>query len=225
METITLEVKSRNADLSANDLRREGAIPCVFYGLKQENKNFAVDYQTFRRVFDKAGGNTVIELDVDGKEKINVLVHDLQYDPVTDKFTHVDFKFVDLNKEVTTDVPLVATGESKAVRELGGTLQTKDTITVKCIAKIIPHEIEFDITPLEDFHSSIHVKDLKLPEGVEILDDPELSIASVTAPRAEEEEPEVEEAVEGEEAAEGSEKKEEKEVSEEKTEEGEKAES
>lgn len=209
METITLEVKSRSAGISAKDTRRGDLIPCVFYGPKQENKSLEVDYQTFRRIFDKAGGNTVLELDIDGKDKINVLVHDLQHDPVTDKFTHIDFKFVDLNKEVTTEVPLVAVGESKAVRELAGSLQAKEMVTVTCMAKIIPHQIEFDITPLEDFHSSIQVKDLKLPEGVVITEDPDLSIASVLAPRAEEEEAPVEEegveGAEGEAAAEGSE--------------------
>lgn len=210
METIALEVKSRNAEVSAEDVRRQDLIPCVFYGHKTENKSLEVDYQTFRKVYDKAGGNTVIELDIDGKDKTNVLIHDLQYDPVTGKFTHVDFKFVDLNKEVTTDVPLVATGESNAVKDLGGTLQTRDAVTVKCIAKNIPHEIEFDITSLEDFNSSIHIGDLKLPEGVEILDDPELTVASVAAPRAEEEEePEAEEGEEGAETAEGEEAEEE----------------
>lgn len=207
METISLEVKSRNAEVSATDVRRQDSIPCVFYGPKQENKSLEVDYQTFRRVYDKAGGNTVVELDIDGKDKENVLIHDLQHDPVSGKFTHVDFKFVDLNKEVTTDVPLVATGESNAVKDLGGTLQTRDAVTVKCMAKNIPHEIEFDISPLEDFNSSIHVSDLKLPEGVEVLDDPELSVASVAAPRAEEEEPEAEEGEEGAEATEGGEAK------------------
>ena len=196
METITLEVKSRSADTSAKDVRNKGFIPANFYGPRQKNRNLEVDYQTFRKVFDKAGKNTVVELNVDGKETINVLIHDLQYDPVTDKFIHVDFQFVDLEKEVTADVPLVATGESKAVRELGGILQTKDMITVKCMAKIIPHQIEFDISPLEDFHSTIHIKDLKLPEGVEAVDDPELTVASVAAPRAEEEVAEAEEATE-----------------------------
>jgi len=208
MDTVTLEVKSRSIDTPAKEIRDSGMIPGVFYGTKQENKNLTVDYQTFRRVFEKSGGNTVLELDIDGKEKINVLVHDLQQDPVTDKFTHIDFKFVDLNKEVTTEVPLVVVGESKAVRELGGTLQTRELVEVKCMAKIIPSTIEFDISSLEDFHSSIHIKDINLPKGVEILDDPELRIASVLAPRAEEEEVATEEAVAGgEPTVEGGEKK------------------
>ena len=205
MDMITLEVKTREAG-SAREIRTQGEIPCNYYGFEKENQVFVVDYQTFRRIFEKAGGNTVIELDIDGKEKINVLVHDVDYDPVSDEYTHVDFKFVDLDKEVTTDVPLIAIGESKAVRDEGGTLmQNRDTLTVKCIARIIPRELEFDITVLEDFQSSIHVSDIKLPEGVVSVDDEGLTIATVIAPMAEEEVVEeiAEEGEEGEEGAEG----------------------
>ncbi len=196
MDIVKLEVQSRGNESTARELRREDSIPAVFYGEKKDNKNLMVDYQTFRRAFDKAGWNTVIELDIDGKDKTNVLVHDLQHDPVSGRFTHIDFKFIDLNKEITTEVPLVAIGESMAVRSLGGTLmQSRDMLMVKCMAKAIPHSLEFDISVLEDFHSSIHVKDLKLPEGVEVMEDSELTIASVAAPRAEEEAPKAEEAV------------------------------
>jgi len=187
MDITTLEVKSREADTSAKNIRNEDLIPAIFYGDKKENKNLMVDYQTFRRIFEKAGGNTVIELDIDGKEKVNVLIHAFQNNPITDRFSHIDFKFVDLNKEITAEVPLIPIGEAKAVREFGGTLmQSRDVIMVKCMARIIPHSIEFDISGLEDFHSSIHVSDLKLPEGVIAVDDLELTIASVVAPRAEE---------------------------------------
>lgn len=203
MDTITLEVKTREAG-SARAIRSQGAIPCNYYGFEKENQVFEVDYQTFRRTFEKAGGNTVIELDIDGKNKINVLVHDVDYDPVSDEYTHVDFKFVDLDKEVTADIPLIAIGESKAVREDGGTLmQNRDTLTVKCIAKILPSELEFDISVLEDFQSSIHVSAIKLPEGVVAVDDEGLTIATVIAPREEEVEEVVEEVAEGEEGADG----------------------
>lgn len=207
MDTVKLEVTSRKDDVSAKDIRNEDMIPAVFYGEGKKNQHLAIDYQTFRKVFDKAGWNTVLELEIDGKKSVNVLVHDVQHDPVSDRFIHADFKFVDLNKEVTTEVPLVAVGESMAVKELGGTLQTRDMVTVRCMAKIIPHSIEFDITELEDFNSAIHIGDLDLPEGVEVLDEPELTVASVAAPRAEEEEEEEvaedEEMIEGEEGAEG----------------------
>ncbi|MFC1655944.1 50S ribosomal protein L25 [Patescibacteria group bacterium] len=202
MDTITLEVQSRDEGIKANGVRTSGLIPANFYGTNKKNQNLVVEYQSFRRTYGKAGGNTVLELVVDGKDKINVLVHDIQYDPVTDKFTHIDFVFVDLDKEVTTEVPLIAVGESKAVREDGGTLmQNRDTLTVKCIARNIPKQLEFDISGLEDFHSSIHIGDIAMPEGAVAVDDEKLTIATVVAPKVEEE-PE-EEVAEGEEGAEG----------------------
>ena len=208
METVLLDVKSRQIE-SPNDIRKMGLIPAVFYGPKQKNLNLQMDYQTFRKVFDKAGQNTVIELSVDGKEKTNVLVQDLQYDPISDRFTHVDFKYVDLNKEIETEVPIEFIGESKAVRELQGTLaSTKDSITVRCLAKSIPHAITVDVTLLEDFSCSIRVKDLSIPEGVKTMDDPELVIVNVIPPKAEEEEAPAAEAaasVEGAAPAEGAE--------------------
>jgi large subunit ribosomal protein L25 len=206
MDTLTLEVQSRASDISASDVRRNGLVPAIFYGAKQENRILTIDYQTFRRIYEKAGGNIVLELVIDGKDKTNVLVHEIQYDPVTDKFTHVDFIYVDMNKEVTTEVPIIIIGESKAVREDGGTLMhNRPMLMVKCMAKDIPKSLEVDITPLEDFRSSIHVSDIVLPEGVITTDDEGLTIATVVAPKVEEEEapPEEEEGVEGEEGAEG----------------------
>lgn len=188
METLSLDVKSRDQK-SPSAVRAMGLIPAVFYGPKQKNQDLAVEYQTFRRVFDKGGQNTVLELSIDGKEKIYVLVQDLQYDPVSDKFTHIDFKYVDLNKEIETEVPLEIIGESKAVREMQGTLITSnDFIAVKCLAKSIPHSLKVDISVLEDFTSAIRVKDIALPEGVVALDDPENVLVNVVPPKAEEEE-------------------------------------
>jgi large subunit ribosomal protein L25 len=188
METLNLEVKSRES-LSPKAVRDTGLIPAVFYGPKQKNQNFTVDYQSFRRVYAQGGQNTVIELTIDGKDKTYVLVQDLQFDPVSDKFTHIDFKYVDLNKEIETEVPLELIGESKAVREMQGTIvTTKDFITVKCLAKNIPHTLKVDISVLEDFTCSIRVKDIALPEGVLTLDDLETVLVNVAAPKAEEEE-------------------------------------
>ena len=213
MEKLILEVQTRTKD-NAGEIRREGLIPAAFYGPGKENQSFVMDYQTFRKTYEKAGKNTVIELAIDGKSKEFTLVHDVQYDPVTDRFIHIDFLSVDMNKEVTAEVPLVFVGESMAVREEAGILmENRDVLEVKCLAKDLPHELEVDLSILVDFNHSIHIKDIKLPEGVEAVDDPELTIATVSAPRTEEEEaaaieasdatPVAGEPVEGEEVAEG----------------------
>ncbi|MBU1446312.1 50S ribosomal protein L25 [Patescibacteria group bacterium] len=192
MSTLALEVQTRTND-NSGEVRRGGLIPAAFYGPGKTNQSFVMDYQTFRKTYEKAGGNTVLELDIDGKSKEFVLVHDVQYDPITDRFIHVDFLHIDMNKETNAEVPLVFVGESKAIRDEAGILMVnRDVLEVRCLAKSIPHEIEVDISSLVDFNHSIHIRDIKLPEGVEAVDDIDLTIATVSAPREEKEEAPVE---------------------------------
>lgn len=196
-----LEVQSRDTSQSAKNLRAEGVIPAVLYGEGVENQNFQMDYQTFRRLYKEAGGNTIIDLDVAGK-KFKALVQHVDFDPVTDKMTHVDFINVRMDKEITAKVPLEFVGQAPAVKDLGGILtHAQEEVEVKCLPDALIHSIEVDVSGLEDFHTSITVGDLTVPEGVEILDDLELPVASVSAPQ--EEEPEEEVPAEGEEGEEG----------------------
>lgn len=187
METIVLEAKVRDKSQKLNHLRKADRLPVTYYGNGVKNLDFDLDYQDFRRAFRAGGQNTVMDLNVDGKA-LKVLVHDMQFDPVSDRFIHVDFIAVDMNKEVSTSIPLVFIGTSAAVRELGGTLMDSlSEVNVKCLARDLIHEIEVDLSLLEDFHSVIHVSDLKVPSTIEITDDPELAIATVAAPKSEDE--------------------------------------
>ncbi len=211
METIDLAVQKRDTEHTAQAVRDSGMIPGICYGAGEENQPVQVEYQIFRKCYKVAGENTVIDLDIAGK-KHKVLVHELQWDPVFGDITHIDFKYIDMKKPVVTHVPVVTEGESPAVKDLAGILTMGLTeIEVKCLPADIPHEFIINIEALEDFHSAIHVSDVTAPEGVEILSDLERTIATVSAPRVEEEEPEMteEEAIaalageEGEEGAEG----------------------
>ncbi|MDP4007980.1 MAG: 50S ribosomal protein L25 [Candidatus Peregrinibacteria bacterium] len=187
METIVLEAKVRDKSQKLNHLRKADRLPVTYYGNGVKNLDFDLDYQDFRRAFKAGGQNTVMDLTVDGKP-LKVLVHDMQFDPVSDRFIHVDFISVDMNKEVSTSIPLVFVGTSPAVREMGGTLMDSlSEVNVKCLARDLIHEIEVDLSLLVDFHSVVHVSDLKVPSTVEITDDPELAIATVTAPKSEDE--------------------------------------
>ncbi|MEK7447724.1 MAG: 50S ribosomal protein L25, partial [Patescibacteria group bacterium] len=99
--------------------------------------------------------------------------------------------------KITASIPLNFTGDSKAVIDLSGSLITnKSEVEVECLPADLPHEIEVDISVLEDFEAVIHVKDIKVPEGVEIKDDLEETVALVEPPRSEEELAELEEPVE-----------------------------
>lgn len=197
MDSIALEALPRAALGKAKALRRKGRIPAVYYGRGQQNTALELDYQKFRKAYEKAGENTIIELNINGK-KAPVLIHDIQFDPVADTVSHVDFMHVDMEKEVVTSVKITAVGLAPAVKNLGGILDIqKREVKVKCLPKDLIHSIEVDVTPIVDFHTSIHVKDLKIPSAIKILDNPDDTVATVVPPKIEEEKPAVAAPAEG----------------------------
>jgi large subunit ribosomal protein L25 len=196
-KAATLKVEIREVTgKKVKQLRQKDMIPAVMYGNKIESQNLLVNYLDFKRVYDKAGESSLIELETKGK-KVNVLVHDIQLDPLSGKFSHVDFFQVNMKEEVETEIPLEFVGESPAVKELGGVLvKSLDEITVKCLPADLPEKYEIDVSKLATFDDVIAVKDLKVSDKVEILTDSETIIALVQEPRSEEELESLEEKVE-----------------------------
>jgi large subunit ribosomal protein L25 len=168
MDAVTLDATVRNSN--GRHTRLAGQIPAIYYGKAQKNMELQMEYGKFRKVFENAGENTVIEMTVDGK-MVPVLVKEIQYDPVSDRITHVDFIHVDMKKEVTATVKIVPVGVCPAVKNLGGILDLKKhEIKIKCLPKDLIHSIEVDVSGIADFHTSIHVKDLVVPAGIKVLD-------------------------------------------------------
>jgi len=203
MEKVALPIHSRTAEERAKDLRRGKLIPAVVYGEGFENLHLKIDYQTFRRIFEKSGYSTIITLEVEGGQSVPVLVHEVQYHPVSDEMTHIDFYAVRMDKKVETHVQLVFTGLSEAIK-LGAVLNTlKHELQMSCLPMDLVHHIEVDISVLEHVGDTIHVSDITAPKGVEILDGPEDTICTAVEPQEiVEEEPEAAEAEEGAEAEE-----------------------
>lgn len=188
METVTLEANTRDMKVTANALRNKRMIPAVFYGKKEESLPLQLDYQSFRKVFIKTGSNQVINLQIDGKKRTHVLVHDIQFHPLTGTIDHVDFLHVNLSEEVTTIVPVEVVGVSPAVKDLGGILTTvKHELKVRCLPMDIPHSVQVDVSSLETLGSAVHVKELTVSKGVQFLDNPDDAVVTVSAPRIEEE--------------------------------------
>jgi large subunit ribosomal protein L25 len=213
MDKAEITAQVRDTSVKAKVLRRENLIPVEYYGNGVENLSLQLDYQTFRRLYREAGDNTVIDLKVEGKGDKKVLVHGVEYHPVTDDFIHVDLINVDMNVEVTAHVHISLEGQAPAVKELAGVLtQSLDAIEIKCLPGDLIHGVTVSIDSLVDFHSAIHVSDITLPDNITLLTDPKLTVATVSAPRDEEPE-EVEEVdvaaveVPGEKAEEGAEDK------------------
>lgn len=205
MDTITLEVQLRDPKTKKSELRNKSLIPAEYYGKGVGNRSFQMDYQTFRKTYIVAGKNTIITLNVDGKDHLYVLVHDIQLDPVTDEIIHVDFFNIKMDEKIHTKVSLEFTGLAPAVKEFGGILMTNLTeVEIKCLPKDLIHKIEVSLTSLVDFRSFVRVKDLIVLDTIAILNNPEDVVATVVAPKQEEEVVKaVPTAVEGEVPAEG----------------------
>ena len=204
-----LSAKIRKPDENLDALREQGFLPVVLYGNKIENLSLTVDRREFEKIYKDAGGSTLISLAV-GDKKFSVLIHSLQKHALSGDFIHIDFYQPSLTEETLAKIPLEFIGVAPAEKDLDGTV-VKDIqeLEVKALPQNLPSKIEVDISGLETFDNNILVKDIKVPENVKIVKEPDEVVVSVSAPTKVEEELEkpIEEGVEEVEKA-GEEKKE-----------------
>jgi len=187
-------------------VREQNMIPSVLYGAKIENQNISVKKNDFLKIYNQAGSSSLIDLQVDDKQPVPILIQDLQTDPKSGDITHVDFYQIQEGVKITAIKELEFTGESPAVKELAGILvKNYDEVEVECLPKDLDliDTIEVDISVLKTFADAIHIKDLQVPEQIKISEALDDVVVQVMEPKEEKiEEPVV---AEGEEAAEGEE--------------------
>jgi len=186
--TLELKVEARkDSGRKLKTLREKGFIPAVVYGPGHKPASIQVSYNDFNKILEEAGESTLIKLKL-GDQIKNVLIHDVGKDPISDKFIHVDFYQVRMDKIIKTHVGLVFEGEAPAVKNLDGVLIKNITeLEIEALPKDLPHEIKVDISILDSFDKHIRIKDLVLPQGVKVLEEPEELVVSVIPPRTEEE--------------------------------------
>ena len=167
-------------------LRRQGILPAVLYGHGEASEPIQVDAKAFETLSRVSGRHALIDLKIEGERTHQAVVHDVQEHPVKRVPLHVDFQLVKMTEEMTMDVQLVPVGTSVAVDKHNGTLlQTLDHVRLRGLPGAMPQSIEYDITVLDSFEVSIHVRDLSIPEKVTLLTDPDESVAHVQPSRAE----------------------------------------
>lgn len=186
----TVSATIRNKSENAGAIRAAGNIPAVIYGSGiSEPIHVSVEREAFKKAWKMAGGSSAVTLSVDGKNH-DVLIHDFQIDPATDVVIHADFFALDQSKKVTVGVELEFVGVSAALKSGSGTLEKMmHEIEVEALPKDLPKSIEVDISSLENVHDQIHVKDLKVPSGVEIKSDLDDVVAVITGLQEEVETP------------------------------------
>lgn len=187
MEKINLAVGERKETGRKIREAASSKIPAVVYGHGFETKNVWVGATAFNRVFEKAGTNTMVLLEIGDAKPVNVLIHDFQAHPITNQIMHIDFFHVRMDETVDTNIPIVITGESDAVKTLGGTLTHIESVAVRALPGDLIHEITVDISKLRGFDDRITVSDLEVSDKIEILIDEQTSVANVIAPRTQEE--------------------------------------
>ena len=191
---------------AVKNLRRQGIVPAVVYGRDVASSSIQLDAHEFELLRRRTGRNALLDLSLDGKKAVPVLVHGVQEHPISRIPIHVDLLVVKMTEELTVEVNIVLTGESSAVERMGGVLlQLRNSVQVRALPDHLPQTVELDITPLEDFDHVLHVSDIAVPSDVTLLTDAAEPVARVQAPRVEEVAPEAEEAAEGEGVAEGEE--------------------
>ena len=197
---LAVEPRSATGKGMARKLRAAGRIPAVCYSPSAGTTSIALDPHALDRLLRKssAGMNTLIDLRGAGLDGKVVLVKELQRDPVLGSLLHADLFAVDVDKAIEVKVPVRIVGTPLGVTFGGGILDFPlREIEVLCLPRAIPEELPIEVGNLQ-VGDSIHVRDIALPTGVELVSDPELSVVSVVLPSKEEAETPVEAvAVEG----------------------------
>ena len=159
------------------------------YGNGIESQSLQCDTATVSKVVLQAGTNIPVTVTVPGNSEENVcFVREVQYHPVTDRLIHVDFMKVDVTRTVRAEVPIIISGLSPAVRNMGGTLlQPLQSVTVEALPMNIPAMFSLNSDLLIDFDTNFYVSDLEAPDNISIINDDDDLVAGVVAPRIERE--------------------------------------
>ncbi len=177
---VTAELRDKFGKGAARTIRRDGRTPAILYGPKTDPVALTLDTHSFTKsMLGLQRRNAVINLAIDGDGQKNVMVKDIQVDPINNALKHADFYELDMNTEYNYSVPVVYTGKAKGVAT-GGDMEIHiNSIDLKGKPLDIPDSIEVDVTPLE-IDGKITRGELSIPEGVTMLGDANTICVAVT---------------------------------------------
>jgi large subunit ribosomal protein L25 len=189
---LKLQAQPRNIlGKKTKKLRSQGLVPAHVFGAETNPVNIQLDVREFVSIWQDAGETQLVQLSIKGeKDSRNVLVAGVQKDHLTGKPIHVDFHQVVLTEEVEIEVPLkIDEKTAPAVQERKGILLGQiDEVTVKALPDKLPEEIVVDVSGLREVGDMIYVRDLPVPDGVEMITEPDRAVAIIETAEVEEEE-------------------------------------
>lgn len=183
--SLAAEVRNETGKGVARKLRAAGRVPAVIYGHNREPQSLSVNARELGKLLEHiSAASTVIELGIPGSPR--TLIREIQRHPLKRTFVHVDFQELVAGEKVHVALPIVFVGTASGVREQGGLLEeVMRELQVSVDPANMPNHIDVDVSAITIGHP-LHVRDLKLPAGVTVLDDPDATVVAVAAPRTSE---------------------------------------
>ncbi len=185
---IKLQARTRAASGSsaAKEIRRAGNVPANIYGSRMEPLNLEVNRREIETILSHAAGeHLLVDLQIEDKGQIRSslsLIQEVQHHPVRGEVLHVDFHAVSATETIEAEIPVEAVGEADGVKNFGGILELiLRSLTVRCLPQDLPEVIQVDVSALK-VGESLHIRDLKLPSGVEAALDGEVTVVAVAEP-------------------------------------------
>jgi large subunit ribosomal protein L25 len=186
---LTAQKREVKGTSGVRRLRRESWIPAVIYGEGRPGETIQIRRHDFEQAMrGHKGEHMLIDLEVEGQKPRKVLIKDTQHEPVTGKIIHADFHEISMTKKLRVEVPVRLVGDAVGVTQQGGVLEhVLRSLEIECLPADIPEFLEVDVSGLSIGHS-VTVADVKVDRSrFTILSSPELAVAAVAAPKAEEE--------------------------------------
>ena len=183
-DTFTVEAQPREVEgKKVRALRRQGIIPANLFGRGRDSRSVQVTALEVKRILAKHAGTRILNLRVNGASD-TVLIRHIQREPKSGAIQHIDFMHVDMKEKMHAKVLVTLVGDAPAIKAHSGVLlHVLDAVEVECLPADLPEGLELDVTGMEELDSTLHVRDLTAPKGVQILSDADEVVAKIEKPR------------------------------------------
>lgn len=186
MEKVVLKAQPRHVTgKQVRALRRQGLLPGVIYGHRVAPISISLDLHDTSKILPHVSSSQLVTVDVNG-QKHTVLVREKQRNPITGVLLHIDFQAISMNETLRIMVGIETIGEAPVVKNFNGIVVTsRETLEVECLPRDLPSVLQVDLSGLNEIGNAIYVRDVPVPSGVKVLDDPDDVVVVVTAPISE----------------------------------------
>lgn len=187
--SLSVEQRTQTGKGPSRRLRAAGKVPAILYGKKSEPLKLSLSPLELIRATEKGGSNPIFQLNIKGGERTitrSAILKEKQIRPLDSALLHIDFLEVSMDETLEVNVPVECEGTPVGVEKGGIFQQVIRELKIRCLPGDIPSVIKVDVSNLDQGHA-LHVSDIKLPTGVTVADDLSAAVATVVAPRKEEE--------------------------------------